>query len=222
MAISHAAPHCDRTGLDAEAVAAALLDRARALSTILALLATNSHQVTRAAAIITDALATGHLVMVCGNGGSAAESEHLAGELVGRFRREREPWPVLALTAGSAVVTAIANDYGYETVFARQVAAFGHHGDVLVGISTSGESPNVVYAACQARDRGMSVIALTGREPTRLGLFSDVAIAVPAAETALVQEVHAVLVHLISEIVESSLAQQSIERTPVDEASALP
>jgi D-sedoheptulose 7-phosphate isomerase len=222
MAISHAAPHGGRTLLDAEAVAAALLDRARALSTILALLATNSHQITRVAAIIVEALTTGHLVMVCGNGGSAAEAEHLAGEFVGRFRREREPWPVLALTADSAVLTAVANDYGYETVFARQVAAFGHHGDVLVGISTSGESPNVVNAACEARDRDMAVIALTGREPTRLGLFSDVAIAVPATETALVQEVHAVLVHLISEIVESSLAQQSIERTPVDEASALP
>lgn len=203
-------------------VEAALLDRARALSTILALLATNSHQITRAATIIADALATGHLVMVCGNGGSAAEAQHLAGELVGRFRREREPWPVMALTADSAVLTAVANDYGYETVFARQVAAFGHQGDVLVGISTSGESPNVVNAACQARERGMSVIALTGREPTRLGLFSDVAIAVPATEAALVQEVHSVLVHLISEIVESSLAQQSIERTRVDEASALP
>jgi D-sedoheptulose 7-phosphate isomerase len=203
-------------------VEAALLDRARALSTILALLATNSHPITRAATIIADALATGHLVMVCGNGGSAAEAQHLAGELVGRFRREREPWPVLALTADSAVLTAVANDYGYETVFARQVAAFGHQGDVLVGISTSGESPNVVNAAGQARERGMSVIALTGREPTRLGLFSDVAIAVPAPETALVQEVHSVLVHLISEIVESSLTQQSIERTRVDEASALP
>jgi D-sedoheptulose 7-phosphate isomerase len=221
MAISHAAPHRERTLLDAEAVATALLDRARALSTVLALLATNSQQIARAAAIITEALAAGHLVMVCGNGGSAAEAEHLAGELVGRFRREREPWPVLALTAHSAVLTAVANDYGYETVFARQVTAFGHHGDVLVGISTSGESPNVVNAACEARDRGMSVIALTGREPTRLGLFADVAIAVPATETALVQEVHAVLVHLISEIVESSLAQQSIERTPVHEASAL-
>lgn len=203
-------------------VEAALLDRARALSTILALLATNSHPITRAATIIADALATGHLVMVCGNGGSAAEAQHLAGELVGRFRRKREPWPVLALTADSAVLTAVANDYGYETVFARQVAAFGHQGDVLVGISTSGESPNVVNAAGQARERGMSVIALTGREPTRLGLFSDVAIAVPAPETALVQEVHSVLVHLISEIVESSLTQQSIERTRVDEASALP
>ena len=203
MAILNATRIATQPALDTPDVAAALLDRARALSTILSLLATNSHQVTRAAAIIVEALATGHLVMVCGNGGSAAEAQHLAGELVGRFRREREPWPVLALTADSAVLTAVANDYGYDTVFERQVAAFGHPGDVLVGISTSGESPNVVNAACLARDRGMSVIALTGREPTRLGLFSDVAIAVPATETALVQEVHSVLVHLISEIVES-------------------
>ena len=222
MAISTAAPHWNRTTLDAADVAAALLDRARALSTVLSLVATSSQHVARAAAIIVEAIATGHLVMVCGNGGSAAEAQHLAGELVGRFRREREPWPVLALTTDAAVLTAVANDYGYDTVFARQVAAFGHRGDVLVGISTSGESPNVVNAACQARDRGVSVIALTGREPTRLGLFSDVAIAVPATETPLVQEVHSVLVHLISEIVESSLVQQTIERTRVDEASALP
>ena len=222
MAVAHATLQRLTPAPGTPDVAAALLDRARALSTILALLATNSHQITRAAAIIAEALAAGHLVMVCGNGGSAAEAQHLAGELVGRFRREREPWPVLALTADSAILTAVANDYGYETVFQRQVAAFGHQGDVLVGISTSGESPNVINAACQARGRGMSVIALTGREPTRLGLFSDVAIAVPATETAPVQEVHAVLVHLISEVVESSLAQQSIERTPVDAARALP
>ena len=147
MAIPTAAPHRDQTAIDAGDVATTLLDRARALSTVLSLVATNSHQVAEAAAIIVKALATGHLVMVCGNGGSAAEAQHLAGELVGRFRREREPWPVLALTTDSAVLTAIANDYGYDTVFARQVDAFGHRGDVLVAISTSGESPNVVNAA---------------------------------------------------------------------------
>ena len=179
MAVANATLQCRPPAPLTSDVEAALLDRARALSTILALLATNSHQITRATAIIADALATGHLVMVCGNGGSAAEAQHLAGELIGRFRREREPWPVLALTADSAVLTAVANDYGYETVFARQVAAFGHRGDVLVGISTSGESPNVVNAACETRERGMSVIALTGREPIRLGLFSDVAMAGP-------------------------------------------
>src|SRR5215203_4635264 len=212
MAIPTAAPHRDSTALDAGDVAAVLLDRARALSTVLSLVATNSHQVTCAAAIIGDALAAGHLVMVCGNGGSAAEAQHLAGELVGRFRREREPWPVLALTADSAILTAVANDYGYETVFARQVAAFGHPRDVLIGISTSGGSANVVNAACLARERGMSVIALTGREPTPLGRVSDVAIAVPALDTPLVQEVHSVLVHLISDIVEGSLVDQQLRK----------
>jgi D-sedoheptulose 7-phosphate isomerase len=193
-------------------VAGALVERAEALSDVLSLVAANSQVIERAAAIIVEALAAGHLVLVCGNGGSAAEAQHLAGELVGRFRREREPWPVLALTADMAVLTAVANDYGYDTVFERQVAAFGHSGDVLVAISTSGESMNVVNAAYLARDRGMSVIALTGREPTRLGRVSDVAIAVPASETALVQEVHAILVHLISDIVEGSLVDQGLRK----------
>lgn len=193
-------------------MAATLVERGETLRTVLSLVATDSHNVARAAAIIVEALASGQIVLVCGNGGSAAEAQHLAGELVGRFRREREPWPVLALTADSAVLTAVANDYGYDTVFERQVAAYGRPGDVLVAISTSGQSANVVNAACLAHDRGMSVIALTGHEPTRLSLVSDVAIAVPASETALVQEVHSVLVHLISDFVEASLADQTIRK----------
>jgi D-sedoheptulose 7-phosphate isomerase len=205
MAPLNATRHCDPTLLQGRDVAGALVERAEALRETLSLVAANSSCVEHAAAIIVEALASGHLVLVCGNGGSAAEAQHLAGELVGRFRREREPWPVLALTADTAVLTAVANDYGYDTVFERQVAAFGHPGDVLVGISTSGESVNVFNAASLARDRGMSVVALTGREPTRLGQIADVSIAVPSAETALVQEVHSVLVHLISDIVEGSL-----------------
>ncbi len=169
MAPPNAALHCDTSALQCRDVAGALVDRAEALSAVLSLVAANSHHVERAAAIIVEALASGHHVLVCGNGGSAAEAQHLAGELVGRFRREREPWPVLALTADMAVLTAVANDYGYDTVFERQVAAFGRRGDVLVGISTSGESMNVVNAAQLARDHGMSVIALTGCEPTQLG-----------------------------------------------------
>src|SRR5215212_6174137 len=212
MAPPNAALHCDTSLIGGRGVSGALVDRAEALSAVLSLVADNSHHVERAADIIVEALASGHSVLVCGNGGSAAEAQHLAGELVGRFRREREPWPVLALTADTAVLTAVANDYGYDTIFARQVAAFGHHGDVLVAISTSGESRNVINAACQARDRGMSVIALTGREPTQLGCISDVAIAVPSIETALVQEVHSVLDHLISDIVEGGLVDQHIRK----------
>jgi D-sedoheptulose 7-phosphate isomerase len=190
----------------APAVAAAIADRALALGAVLSRVAVASDPIAAAATAITEALGSGHLVLVCGNGGSAAEAQHLSGELVGRFRRDREPWPAIALTADMATITAIANDYGYETVFARQVAAFGRPGDVLVGFSTSGESPSVVNAAVAARERGMTVVALTGRAPTSFGRCADVEIAVPAKEAALVQEVHAVLVHLISEIVESSLA----------------
>ena len=208
MAPPNAALHRDTSAVQAGDVAGALVERAEALSEVLSLVAGNSHSIERTATIIVEALASGHVVLVCGNGGSAAEAQHLAGELVGRFRREREPWPVLALTADMAVLTAVANDYGYDTVFERQVAAFGRPGDVLVAISTSGESKNVVNAARLACERGMSVIALTGREPTRLGQYSDVAIAVPASETALVQEVHSILVHLISDIVEGSLVER--------------
>jgi D-sedoheptulose 7-phosphate isomerase len=164
--------------------------------------------VAAAAAYIADALAAGHTILVCGNGGSAAEAQHFVGELVGRFRRERDAWPALALTADAAVVTAIANDYGFDSVFARQVAAFGRPGDVLVALSTSGESPNVVNAAALARERGLCVVALTGQAPSRLGALANAEIAVPAAETALVQEVHAVLVHLLCEIVESRLTAE--------------
>jgi D-sedoheptulose 7-phosphate isomerase len=212
MAPPNAALHGDTSAIQARDVAGALIERGEALSEVLSLIAANSHFIERAAAIIVQALASGHLVLVCGNGGSAAEAQHLAGELVGRFRREREPWPVLALTADMAVLTAVANDYGYDTVFERQVAAFGHRGDVLVGISTSGESMNVVNAACLARDRGMSVIALTGCDPTRLGRIADVVIAVPATETALIQEAHSVLVHLISDVVERTLVDQQLRK----------
>src|SRR5215208_619925 len=204
--------HCDTSTLHEGDVAGVLVERAQALTAVLSLLAANSQHIERAASIIIEALASGHIVLVCGNGGSAAEAQHFAGELVGRFRREREPWPVLALTADTAVLTAVANDYGYDTIFERQVAAFGHHGDVLVAFSTSGESRNVINAANLARDRGMSVIALTGREPTQLGRISDVVIAVPAIQTALIQEVHSVLVHLISDIVEGGLVDQHIRK----------
>ena len=212
MALPNATLHRDPTLLQGRDVAGALVDRAEALGAVLSQIAANSHHVEHAAAIIVEALASDHRVLVCGNGGSAAEAQHLAAELVGRFRREREPWPVLALTADMAVLTAVANDYGYDTVFARQVAAFGRCGDVLVGISTSGESMNVVNAAGVARDHGMSVIGLTGCEPTRLSRIANVAIEVPATETALVQEVHSVLVHLISDIVEGSLVDRQLRK----------
>ena len=205
MVLAHAAPKIIVGASPPEAVAATLMERAHTLSATLFLLAEKSDRIAEGAAIIADALQAGRMILVCGNGGSAAEAQHMVGELVGRFRRERAPWPALALSADAAVVTAIANDYGFDTVFARQVAAFGHPGDVLIALSTSGESANVVNAAALARDRGMRVVALTGRAPSRLGALADAEIAVPAAETALVQEVHSVLVHLLCEFIESRL-----------------
>lgn len=187
-------------------LAPVLAERARAIGAMLSLMATRGTAVARAAAIIVDAIRADHRVLVCGNGGSAAEAQHLAGELVGRFRRDRDAWPVLALTADMATLTAVANDYGFETVFARQVAAFGRPGDVLIGFSTSGESVNVVNAARFARERGLKIIAFTGREPTSLGGLADVDLTVPCRETPLVQEVHIVLVHVICEVVEAALS----------------
>ena len=209
MALAQPELHFNAVASPTHRVAAELTKRARDLTAVLSCVAEASDQVAAAAAYITDALAAGNLVLVCGNGGSAAEAQHFVAEIVGRFRRERDAWPALALTADAAVVTAIANDYGFDSVFARQVAAFGRPGDVLVALSTSGESPNVVNAAALARERGLRVVVLTGQAPSRLGALADAEIAVPAAETALVQEVHAVLVHLLCEIVESRLTAES-------------
>jgi len=193
-------------------IATAILHRAQSLSAVLTLVAARGDRVTCAATIIRDALAAGHRLLACGNGGSAAEAQHLVGEFVGRFLLDREPWPAMALTTDSSVMTSIANDYGFDAVFARQITAFGRAGDVLVAFSTSGESPNVLNAAREARRCGLRVIALTGQEPTTLGQLADVELAVPERETPLVQEVHGVLVHLISEIVESSLVGMEMQR----------
>jgi D-sedoheptulose 7-phosphate isomerase len=181
-------------------------ERAQALHRVLDDVATRGDRVEQAAAIIIEAIATGHVTLACGNGGSAAEAQHLVAELVGRFLRDRDAWPAIALTTDSSVLTAIANDYGYDSVFERQVRAIGRPGDVLVAFSTSGASPNVVNAARRARQRGMHVIALTGAASSPLGRLAEVELPVPIGSVPLVQEVHAVLVHLICEMVETALA----------------
>jgi D-sedoheptulose 7-phosphate isomerase len=138
---------------------------------------------------------TGGKLLACGNGGSAAEAQHLTGELLGRFQDERRPLPAVALSADSAAVTAIANDYGFEDLFARQVRGYGRRGDVLVALSTSGSSPNVIAAAKAGLDLGVTVWALTGPAPNPLAALSDSAIAVDAPTVATVQEIHLNLVH---------------------------
>jgi len=161
--------------------------------------------ISAAADALRRALGDGRTVLVCGNGGSAADAQHFAAELVGRFTRERRAWPALALTTDSSALTAIGNDYGFDRVFARQVEAHGRPGDVLIGISTSGGSPNVLAAVETARARGLVTIGLTGRDGGALGPAVDVHLNVPSPSTARTQEVHITLLHVLCDLVEQEL-----------------
>jgi len=155
---------------------------------------------------MTDALRAGGRVLTFGNGGSAADAQHLAGELVGRYLRDRPAASAIALTTDPAVVTAVANDMGYEAVFRRQVEAHGRPGDIAFGISTSGRSPNVVEALRVARERSLVTVGLTGGGGGRLPGLVDYLIDVPSADTPRIQEVHAMVVHILCQIVEEGLA----------------
>ena len=146
----------------------------------------------------------GHL-LICGNGGSAADSQHWAGEWRGKLHRDRRPLRGTALTVDSSTMTAIANDYGYDEVFARQVRALGRKGDVLVAISTSGDSANVLKAAAAAREIGMDVIGLTGEGGGKLADACDVLIAIPSRSTQRIQEAHGLLMHAICDINDASV-----------------
>jgi D-sedoheptulose 7-phosphate isomerase len=150
-------------------------------------------------------LDSGGRLLACGNGGSAAEAQHLTGELVGRFRHERRPFSAIALHADTSALTAISNDYGGHESFARQVFAHGRSGDVLIGLSTSGASRNVISAAKAAHEIGMTAWALTGPAPNTLAAVCDDAIAVEAPNAATVQEIHLVLVHAVCIAIEDAL-----------------
>jgi phosphoheptose isomerase len=158
--------------------------------------------IARAAAAIRTATASGHKVLVFGNGGSAADAQHLAAELVGRFEIERRPLAAVALTPDSSIVTAIANDYGYEHVFTRQIEALGQQGDVAVGISTSGRSRNVEAALAAAKARGILTVALTGRDGGQMGRQADIHLNVAESSTARVQEVHRTILHAMCVMIE--------------------
>jgi len=159
-----------------------------------------------AAARITGALHSGHKVLVCGNGGSAADAQHFAGEKVGRFQiHGRAALPVLALTTDSTVLTCVANDFSYEEVFSRQVEAFAQPGDVVIGISTSGRSANVLRALRAAHEKGASTIALLGGKGGPIASEADVALCAPADVTTRIQECHITLIHAICDLVEAEL-----------------
>lgn len=156
-----------------------------------------------ACALIIGALSGGGKVLTCGNGGSAADAQHLAGEMVVKYARERDAFPVIALTTDSSVLTAQANDVDFSTIFSRQVEALGKPGDVLVAISTSGGSPDILEAVKAAGDRQMKVIGLTGADGYELARMCDVAIVVPSASTPRIQEAHITAIHAICDIVEA-------------------
>ena len=165
--------------------------------------------IARAAEIVYSAIKSGNKILACGNGGSAAEAQHFIAELVGRFLTEREPLAGVALTVDLSVLTAIGNDYGYEEVFARQVRAIGQPGDVLIAISTSGQSPNVLAALVAARDRGLTTIALVGAESNADLDACDLVITIPDSSTPRIQEMHLVVLHLICELVDNALTREA-------------
>jgi len=155
-----------------------------------------------AARTMADAVRAGRKLLVFGNGGSAADAQHLSAELVGRFQKERAALPALALTVDTSVLTSVANDYSFKQVFARQVEALGRPGDVALGISTSGESPNVVAGLHAAKAQGLKTIALTGRDGGSVGQAADIHVNVPDQNPARVQEVHRTLMHVMCEVIE--------------------
>lgn len=163
-------------------------------------------RIDRAIGLIADALKASRPLLVCGNGGSAADAQHITAELVGRFLKDRRPYNVICLAADVAVLTAWGNDQGFDDVFARQVEAHGMLGGVLLVLSTSGNSTNIVHAAEAAKRFGLPVIALTGQGGGKLKALSDILLDVPSKQTPLVQQVHTCLYHYICEQVEARLA----------------
>ncbi|MDR3398528.1 MAG: phosphoheptose isomerase [Pandoraea sp.] len=161
-----------------------------------------------AADVMVEALSNGNKILACGNGGSAADCQHFAAELVGRFERERPELPAIALTTDSSILTAVGNDYNFDAIFSKQVRALGQEGDVLLAITTSGNSGNVLTAIEAAHERGMHVIALTGKGGGKINAALgelDVHICVPADRTARIQEVHLLTIHCLCDLIDSAL-----------------
>lgn len=166
-------------------------------------------EIERIATAMIGCLSRGGCVFWLGNGGSAADSQHLAAELVGRFERERRGLASIALTTDSSAFTAIGNDLGFDQVFARQVEALGRPADLVIGISTSGNSPNVLRAIETARDRGMATVALSGRDGGRLRALADICLVVPSENTARIQEAHILIGHMLCDRVERHFSGQA-------------
>lgn len=169
-------------------------------------LASLADRIQRIADLIASSLASGGQLLLCGNGGSAADAQHIAAEFVGRYLRERDPWPAIALHTNTSALTAVGNDYGFDDVFARQVRAHGRTGDVLLAISTSGASANVLAAIEAARKAGMRVVGLAGGDGGAMAGRCDACVVVPSSSTPRVQEAHILIAHVVCGLVEDALA----------------
>jgi D-sedoheptulose 7-phosphate isomerase len=176
------------------------------LAAIQSLLKDKLADIEAAGEVICEALARGNKILLCGNGGSAADAQHIAAELVGRYENVRKAFPAIALTTDTSSLTALSNDFGFDEVFARQVQGLASEGDVLIAISTSGKSPNILKGAEAARQMGCRTIALTGAAAEPLASACDVAVVVPSQRTSRVQEAHITIGHLWCEIVDTRMS----------------
>jgi D-sedoheptulose 7-phosphate isomerase len=157
--------------------------------------------------VIAGALAAGHKLLLAGNGGSAADAQHIAAEIVGRYKRDRRAYAAIALTTDTSALTAIGNDYGFEQIFARQVEGLGQRGDVLLAITTSGRSPNILAALKTARQQGLITIGFTGAKGVGLAASCDHLLVAPSDDTAVIQQIHMAFAHGICEVIEQTLMQ---------------
>ncbi len=155
-----------------------------------------------ASIIATDTLSHGKKILICGNGGSAADAQHIAAEIVGRYKKERRGLPAIALTTDTSALTAIANDYGYKRVFDRQIEALANKGDLLIAISTSGNSKNIINAIKSAKSQGCRTIGLSGRDGGKMDDLCDINVVVPSDDTPRIQEMHILIGHIISQAID--------------------
>ncbi|MFC1667847.1 SIS domain-containing protein [Chlamydiota bacterium] len=160
--------------------------------------------------VICDAFRNGSKLLLCGNGGSAADAQHTAAEFVNRFCLERNPLPALSLTTDTSVLTSIANDFDFDLVFSKQIIALGNEGDILIVLSTSGKSQNVIAAAKRAKEKNLITIGLVGRVPNPLAELVDICFDVPSESTPRIQEIHSLILHVICDLVEKRLVKSSI------------
>lgn len=221
MSSSRSFPITQRINIMTNKALAAILEHAEAGAELRrGFFAANASLIASSALRIALTLASGNKILFCGNGGSAADAQHLAAEFVNRFVMDRPPLPAIALTTDSSILTAIGNDFGFELIFSKQVQALGNSGDMLVALSTSGNSPNVVKAVEAARERSLTVLGLTGNGGGRMASLCDILITVEDARTPLIQEIHIAVGHLLCALTDYYLFENVAELAPYLDGSA--